>query len=109
MHCSDGVNRACTPRVIRVYRGTTVSCLALIPCITPDCSRRRPWPSWRVLQSGHLECTLLPRDQVRAQWAQAFSALRDRALGMGDHDRGDRSPRSVGGGEPWTTLIEYAL
>jgi hypothetical protein len=38
----------------------------------------------RVLQSGALEGRLLDREQVRAQWAQAFAALRDRALGMGD-------------------------
>ena len=38
----------------------------------------------RVLQSAALEGRLLDREQVRAQWAQAFAALRDRALGMRD-------------------------
>jgi hypothetical protein len=31
-----------------------------------------------------LEGRLLERDAVRAQWAQAFTSLRDRALAMGD-------------------------
>ena len=38
----------------------------------------------RVLQSDALEGRLLDRERVRAQWAQAFAALRDRALGMAD-------------------------
>jgi hypothetical protein len=38
----------------------------------------------RQLQTGQLEGQLLDREQVRTQWAQAFAALRDRALGMGD-------------------------
>jgi hypothetical protein len=38
----------------------------------------------RILQSAHLEGTLLDRDEVKAQWAQAFAPMRDRALGMGD-------------------------
>jgi hypothetical protein len=38
----------------------------------------------RVLQSGLLESRLLDREQVRTLWAQAFAALRDRALGMAD-------------------------
>jgi hypothetical protein len=36
----------------------------------------------RTLQSDALEGRLLDREQVRAQWAQAFAALRDRALGI---------------------------
>ena len=36
----------------------------------------------RQLQAGALEGRLLNREQVRAQCAQAFAALRDRALGM---------------------------
>jgi hypothetical protein len=38
----------------------------------------------RQLQSEALEGRLLDREQVRLQWAQAFAALRDRALGMAD-------------------------
>lgn len=38
----------------------------------------------RQLQSGQLEGKLLDREEVRAHWAQAFAALRDRALGMAD-------------------------
>ena len=38
----------------------------------------------RVLQSAALEGRLLDREQVRAQWAFCFAALRDRALGMAD-------------------------
>ena len=38
----------------------------------------------RQLQTGQLEGRLLDREEVRATWAQAFAALRDRALGMGD-------------------------
>lgn len=38
----------------------------------------------RQLQSGQLEGRLLDRHCVNAEWASAFAALRDRALGMGD-------------------------
>jgi hypothetical protein len=38
----------------------------------------------RQLQSGQLEGKLLDREEVRAQWAQVFASLRDRALGMAD-------------------------
>jgi hypothetical protein len=38
----------------------------------------------RHLQSAKLEGALLDREAVRTQWAAAFAALRDRALGMGD-------------------------
>jgi hypothetical protein len=38
----------------------------------------------RQLQSAALEGRLLDREQVRLQWAQAFAALRDSALGMAD-------------------------
>jgi hypothetical protein len=38
----------------------------------------------RQLQTGQLEGRLLDREEVRAQWSQAFAALRDRALGMAD-------------------------
>ena len=38
----------------------------------------------RTLQSDALEGRLLDREQVRAQWASTFAALRDRALGMAD-------------------------
>jgi hypothetical protein len=38
----------------------------------------------RAMQTAALEGRLLDREQVRAQWAQAFAALRDRALGMAD-------------------------
>jgi hypothetical protein len=38
----------------------------------------------RQLQTGQLEGSLLDREQVREQWAQAFAALRDRALALGD-------------------------
>lgn len=38
----------------------------------------------RHLQTDALEGKLLDRDEVAAQWAQAFGALADRALGMAD-------------------------
>jgi hypothetical protein len=38
----------------------------------------------RTLQSDGLEGRLLDRDQVRACWAAAMAALRDRAMGLGD-------------------------
>jgi hypothetical protein len=38
----------------------------------------------RTLQSDALEGKLLDRELVRTIWAQAFAALRDRALGMAD-------------------------
>jgi hypothetical protein len=49
----------------------------------------------RVLQSGALEGRLLDREQVRATWASAFAALRDRALGMGDRIAGRGAGRSA--------------
>jgi hypothetical protein len=52
----------------------------------------------RELQSGALEGRLLDRELVRSMWAQAFAALRDRALGMGDRiaSRGaGRSPEEL--------------
>ncbi len=46
--------------------------------------KERALAKLRVLQSDALEGKLLDRDQVRAQWAQCFASLRDRALGMAD-------------------------
>jgi hypothetical protein len=49
----------------------------------------------RVLQSAKLEGTLLDRDEVKAQWAGAFAAMRDRALGMGDRIASTGANRSA--------------
>jgi hypothetical protein len=53
----------------------------------------------RVLQSGVLEGRLLDREEVRAQWAQAFATLRDRALGMADRIASRGAGRSARGEE----------
>jgi hypothetical protein len=42
----------------------------------------------RALQTAALEGRLLDREQVRARWAQALAAMRDRALGMAAASRG---------------------
>ena len=47
-------------------------------------SKEQALAKLRVLQSAALEGKLLDRDQVRAQWAQAFAALRDSALRMAE-------------------------
>ena len=46
--------------------------------------KERALAKLRILQSAQLEGTLLDRDEVKAQWAQAFAAMRDRGLGMAD-------------------------
>ncbi len=51
---------------------------------TAKLQKERALARLRVLQSAALEGRLLDRDQVQAQWAQAFASLRDRALGMAD-------------------------
>ena len=47
-------------------------------------SKEQALAKLRVLQSAALKAKLLDRDQVRAQWAQAFAALRDSALRMAE-------------------------
>ncbi|HKE22636.1 MAG TPA: hypothetical protein VKB88_09620 [Bryobacteraceae bacterium] len=57
--------------------------------------KERALAKLRVLQSDALEGRLLDREQVRAQWAQAFAALRDRALGMADRIASRGAGRNV--------------
>src|SRR5262245_58974436 len=51
----------------------------------------------RQLQTGQLEGRLLDREEVRSTLAQAFAALRDRALGMCDRIASRGAGRSAEG------------
>jgi hypothetical protein len=57
----------------------------------------------RQLQTGQLEGRLLDREEVRAQWASAFAALRDRALGMADRISSRGAGRSA---EELRTIVD---
>ncbi|MGA7240327.1 MAG: hypothetical protein WBY44_31875 [Bryobacteraceae bacterium] len=51
---------------------------------TAKLTKERALAKLRVLQSGQLEGTLIPRDLAQSVWATAFAALRDRCLGVPD-------------------------